>query len=193
LGNERADELANKARESGIPPAPDPLLQGEEQVFFWSEESHVIGDLRAEVKRQMEKRNLEAWKQQEHQGRVARRVGPAALAHAKTIRRFAWLCRAPEMLVFFLQAMCEWLPTRGRDSHSATTFEDRTCLWCSNQAVDDSRHALSCSANKNAADNRWDEVQNLLRGTVSPDVFRRPCIGGDLASRLVRRAERRHL
>ena len=85
--------------------------------------------------------------------------------------------------------MCEWLPTRGRDNHSATTFEERTCLWCSNQAVDDSQHAMSCSANKNAADSRWDEVQNLLRGTVRPDVFRRPWIGCDLAPLLVRRAE----
>ena len=150
-------------REHAPPPSPEPLLQGEEQVFFWSEENHVIGDLRAELKRQITKRNLEEWKQQEHQGRVARRVGPAALTHAKTIRRFAWLCRAPEMLVFFLQAMCEWLPTRGRDTHSAPTFEERTCLWCSNEAVDDLRHALS-----------WPTGMRL--GTVDGIVYSACCV-----------------
>jgi hypothetical protein len=40
------------------------MLEGEEQVVFWSEDRHVIGDLRAEVRRLIAKRNLEEWKTQ---------------------------------------------------------------------------------------------------------------------------------
>src|SRR6476646_642264 len=82
-GNDRADQLANDAREQGLDASLQPMLEGEEQVVFWSEDRHVIGDLRAEVRRLIAKRNLEVWKTQPHQGRVAKKVGPHLLSYCK--------------------------------------------------------------------------------------------------------------
>ena len=69
-GNARADQLANDAREHGRDAPLQPMLEGEEKVVFWSEDRHVIGDLRAELRRQIAKRNLDVWEAQPHQGRV---------------------------------------------------------------------------------------------------------------------------
>src|SRR4051794_1336181 len=52
-GNEQADKLANLGRERADEASPGPLLEGEEKVYFWSEERHVIGDLRAELNRRL--------------------------------------------------------------------------------------------------------------------------------------------
>src|SRR3954469_12904453 len=72
--NACADQLANDAREHGRDALLQPMLEGEEKVVFWAEKTrHVIGDLRAEIRRLLAKRNLEEWKAQPHQGRVARR------------------------------------------------------------------------------------------------------------------------
>src|SRR3954468_21797885 len=146
-GNARADQLANDAREHGRDAPLQPMLEGEEQVVFWSEDRHVIGDLRAEIRRLLVKRNFEEWKAQPHQGRVAEKTGPSLLSHCKQVRRWAFLTQAPEMVLFLVLALCEWLPVRGRDSHSKRSDEERICLWCSDQVVEDSRHALSCPAN----------------------------------------------
>ena len=72
-GNDRADQLANDAREHGRDAPLQPMLEGEEQVVFWSEDRHVIGDLRAELRRLIAKRNLEEWKTQPHQAELRRR------------------------------------------------------------------------------------------------------------------------
>src|SRR4051812_33186656 len=74
------------------------------------------------------------------------------------------LTRAPSMVMFLLLALCEWLPSRARDSHSSATFESRTCLWCNLQAAEDSQHVLNCPSNKLTMEQRWCEVQDLLAG-----------------------------
>ena len=118
LGNDRADQLANDAREHGRDAPLQPMLEGEEQVVFWSEDRHVIDDLRAEE-----------WKTQPHQGRVAKKVGPHLLSYCKQVRRWAFLARAPEMVMFLVLAICEWLPVRGRHSHTNRKLGARTKWW----------------------------------------------------------------
>ena len=50
-GNERADALAKEGQEAALCKPLKWLTQGEEQVIFWSDGKHVVGDIRAEVKR----------------------------------------------------------------------------------------------------------------------------------------------
>ena len=60
-GNERADALANDAREhSADVPLPD-MLEGEEKVVFWNQQWHVMGDLRADIRCIIEKSNFINW------------------------------------------------------------------------------------------------------------------------------------
>ena len=151
------------------------MLEGEEQVVFWSEDRHVIGDLRAEVRRLIAKRNLEEWKTQPHQGRVAKKVGPQLLSYCKQVRRWAFLARAPEMVMFLVLAICEWLPVRGRHSHTNRNAAERMCIWCSDQVVEDSRHALCCSANWLEIRKRRRDVDRILK-CLPRDVTLRPVV-----------------
>ena len=186
-GNAEADALANEGRGSAEEADLNWLTDGEESVVFYSEDRHVIGDLRAEVKRRIGAQRFAEWQHMKHQGRVARVAGPRILAHCKEIRRMARATQAPEMLLFLLLAVCEWLPARGRDSHTAPTFESKTCIWCAQQVVDDSRHALNCMAGHSAAARRWGEVQRLLKG-LPKDVLRRPTAVWDAPLILAARA-----
>ena len=161
-GNARGDCLANQAREAGAD-APLPwMLEGEEKFVFWSDGRHVIGDLRAEMRRLQATRNFNKWKTQSHQGRVARATGMYLLSHCRDIRRLAFAARAPDMVLFLVLALCEWLPTRGRDSHRSDKVEDRICLWCSHRAIDDSWHALSCASGGVGVRNRRRNVDRIL-------------------------------
>src|SRR4051812_12793936 len=173
-GNE-ADQLANDAREHGRDAPLQPRLEGEEQVVVWSEDRHVIGDLRAEIRRLIAKRNLEEWKTQPHQGRVAKKIGSHLLSHCKQVRRWAFLARAPGMVLFLVLAMCEWLPVRGRHSHTDRSVAERMCIWCSDQVVEDSRHALCCSANWLEIRNRRRDADRILK-CLPRDVTLRPVV-----------------
>ena len=55
---------------------------------------------------------MKEWQALEHQGRAARAVGSGLVAHCREVRRLATLVRAPDMVMFLLFALCEWLPTR---------------------------------------------------------------------------------
>ena len=99
------------------------MLEGEEQVVFWSEDRHVIGDL-CGGRRLIAKRNLEEWKTQPHQGRVAKKVGPPLLSYCKQVRRWAFF---PEMVMFLVLAICEWV--RGRHTHTNRNAAERICIW----------------------------------------------------------------
>ena len=175
VGNARADLLANDAREHGRDALLQPMLEGEEKVVFWSEDRHVIGDLRAEIRRLLAKRNLEEWKAQPHQGRIAENRGPQLLSHCKHVRRWAFLTQNPEMVMFLVLALCEWLPVRARHSHSKRSDEERICLWCTDQVVEDSRHALSCPANWRWIRNRRRDVDRILK-CLPREVALRPVV-----------------
>ena len=151
------------------------MLEGEEQVVFWSEDRHVIGDLRAEVRRLIAKRNLEEWKTQPHQGRVAKKIGSHLLSYCKQVRRWAFLARAPAMVLFLVLAICEWLPVRGRHSHTDRSAAERLCIWCSDQVVEDSRHALCCSANWLEIRKRRRDVDRILK-CLPRDITLRPVV-----------------
>jgi ribonuclease HI len=175
IGNARADQLANDAREHGRDAVLPPMLEGEEKVVFWSEDRHVIGDLRAEIRRLLAKRNLEKWKAQPHQGRIAEYRGSQLLSHCKHVRRWAFLTQTPGMVMFLVLALCEWLPVRARHSHSKRSNEERICLWCTDQVVDDSRHALSCPANWLWIRNRRRDVDRILK-CLPREVALRPVV-----------------
>ena len=85
-GNERADALAKEGREAALSKPLKWLTQGEEQVIFWSDGKHVVGDIRAEVKRILVRRRLANWSRQSHQGRIAREVGPSILTYCAARR-----------------------------------------------------------------------------------------------------------
>ena len=143
--------------------------------MLWSEDRHVIGDLRAELRRLLAKRNLEKWKAQPHQGRIAENRGPQLLSHCKHVRRWAFLTQTPEMVMFLVLALCEWLPVRARHSHSKRSNEERICLWCTDQVVEDSRHALSCPANWLWIRNRRRDVDRILK-CLPREVALRPVV-----------------
>ena len=91
------------------------------------------------------------------------------------------------MVMFLLLALCEWLPSRAKDSHSSTTFESKTCLWCHLQAAEDSHHVLNCPSNRLTMEHRWREVQDLLTG-LPLDVLYRPVAEWSAPRRLARTA-----
>ena len=138
------------------------LTQGEEQVIFWSDGKHVVGDIRAEVKRILVRRRLANWSRQSHQGRIAQEVGPRILTYCAEIRRMAWKLRSPGMQMFLLGSLCQVLPTRSR-TNRGKEVDARTCIWCSDGAIDDSRHVFECRARGNGARIRWLEVTSLLK------------------------------
>ena len=77
------------------------------------------------------------------------------------------------MVLFLVLALCEWLPVRGRDSHNNRSDDQRICLWCSDQVVEDSRHALSCPANWLWIRNRRRDVDRILK-CLPRDITLRP-------------------
>src|SRR4051812_40190600 len=79
------------------------------------------------------------------------------------------------MVMFLVLALCEWLPVRGRDSHSKRSDEERICLWCSDQVVEDSRHALFCSVNWLGIRNRRRDVDRILK-CLHREVALRPVV-----------------
>ena len=134
----------------------------------------MVGDIRAEVKRILVRRRLANWSRQPHQGRIAREVGPSILTYCAEIRRMAWKLRSPGMQMFLLGSLCQVLPTRSR-TNRGKEVDARTCIWCSDGAIDDSRHVFECRARGNGARIRWLEVSTLLK-SLPPDVAKRPVL-----------------
>ena len=91
--------------------------------------------MRAEVRRLQATRNFNKWKTQSHQGRVARATGMYLLSHCRDIRRLAFAARAPDMVLFLVLALCEWLPTRGRDSHRSERWRTEF-VYGAHRAID---------------------------------------------------------
>ena len=79
------------------------------------------------------------------------------------------------MVLFLVLAICEWLPVRGRHSHTDRSAAERLCIWCSDQVVEDSRHALCCSANWPELRKRRRDVDRILK-CLPRDITLRPVV-----------------
>ena len=161
-GNQRADHLANQGRVASIGTSMGWLTDGDEEVLLWRKELHVIGNVRADVKRALAETRLALWQGQPRQGRIAREVGVSILAYAAEIRKLAWKSHNPQMISFLVGSLCQVLPTRGRRNRDKPDH-DRACIWCSGGVLDDSRHVFECPRRGVAAETRWAEVTGMVK------------------------------
>jgi ribonuclease HI len=143
LGNQRADHLANRGREEAkdMDAWPD-YLYNEEQVVLRINESHVIGDVRNEVKRTIAEQTLDKWKQMRTQGEAIRDAGATLYSvHQlfKLLRTFKLKLEAEAVAL----TICRRWPTKKLKQKLNITIGAVRCYFCK-FGEDDIEHILSC-------------------------------------------------
>ena len=115
-GNGMADEVAKgawrRANEPGAARLPY-LLTNELQFVFWmNNRTHVTGDIRKRIKRDMRVNLYKSWASKATQGAAAKSAGQSeTLTRCDKIRKTL----DPRQWWLFLHTMCRWMPTADRD------------------------------------------------------------------------------
>jgi hypothetical protein len=153
--NKQADWVANNARrEAETMDSLPNYLWNEEQVIFIINNTHIIGDVRKEVKRQFVHKEIQDWTRHKHQGKLITDMGTDVINLFQLVR--TW--NNSEALAIVLQSVTRWWPTdclrakRGiktDQSVAPTITQDdiHVCIFCSesNEQIGDIDHLLNCS------------------------------------------------
>ena len=147
IGNDAADALANEFRVKGERENPVPyLMASEEPLIFQHNERIVQGDPRIFLK-QLEKRKMtEDWiSKSPKQAAWFIKHPTQILKQAKQVWRWAVETGQGKAWLYFVFAICQWLPTNYRMSYFLGDLEKR-CKLCLCNSADTMEHLLVCPA-----------------------------------------------
>jgi ribonuclease HI len=166
-GNDLADILANEARRRYAFTKFPPFLLFESPFVFWRmsdrpstsclytppalsalrlglrsiNATHIVGNIRKELKRGVRGYILQRWANQPSQGRLARLYPDGVMAQLDFVRKEG----NPWLLSFFMMASCSWLPVADRRSWASDPRDpSRTCSLCPLQAPQSTEHIFTC-------------------------------------------------
>jgi hypothetical protein len=147
IGNDAADRIANKFRLQGesSPPAPY-LWETEEALLFKHGKVSVQGDPRTYLKRLETDLMIRIWKDKApKQAKWFTKHPTQILKQAKQVWKWSVESGKGRAWLYFIFAVCQWLPTNYRMNYYMDGSQKR-CNLCLCKALDTMDHLLQCPA-----------------------------------------------
>jgi len=143
VGNDHADRLANRFRVLGETSKPSPYLLATEEALLF-EHKHVIVqcDPRDYLKRLEKEIMKDLWKKKApKQSEWVSKHPTQIMKQAKRV----WIVETSQgkAWLYFVFAICQWLPTNHRMHYSKNDLSQR-CNLCLTNSRDDMNHFLLC-------------------------------------------------
>jgi hypothetical protein len=147
IGNDAADRLANKFRLKGEKSPPAPYLLETEELFFFQHNSLVVqGDPRDHLKQLEKDYMMKTWKEKAPKQAKWFTKHPTQIAkQAKGVWKWAVESGRGKAWLYFVFAICQWLPTNHRINYTKDVYL-KTCTLCLCNAEDEMDHLLLCPA-----------------------------------------------
>lgn len=158
-GNDAADVIAKWAR---IQPLPLLDAPGEEPFILRVKGKVVKNDIFVPLKEKCLELSLQKWTSCRKQGELARMDPKVTLNQSLKALSLAYEYHRGDLWLFYVFAVCNWLPTEYRRSKGV--MRDGKCTLCLENQPETQKHLLTCPA--------LNSTQLKLQGVVS-DNFRR--------------------
>ena len=135
----------------------DPLpyfTTGEEKFLALHKDTLIGGNLRIWLKEQEIERLQTAWRKLKVQGRLFRRFPQQIEILTKSIKKWSIAKAEGKAWIFFIFAVCDWLPPNYR-IHKHSDKRKTICNLCQGNSAETNEHLFLCPALR--------EEQNSLR------------------------------
>jgi hypothetical protein len=148
IGNEKADQIANKFRLQGQKEPPASYLSSTEEEFFLVHNStRVQGDPRTFLKRLETMYMINSWKtNSETQAQWYLRFPTQIIKQARRVWKWAITSGIGDSWIFFIFAVCQWLPTNHRLYYNSSDPVASKCKLCLRNESENMEHILICPA-----------------------------------------------
>ena len=147
VGNDNADRLANKFRLIGESSTPALYLwDSEESLLFKHSDKNVQGDPRSYLKKLEKDLMTKSWKEKApKQSEWFAKFPTQVLKQSKQVWKWAVESGVGKSWLYFIFAVCQWLPTNYRmNYHHDMTLKQ--CNLCLGGSLDTMDHLLQCPA-----------------------------------------------
>ena len=164
IGNDNADRLANKFRLIGESSAPAPYLwEAEESLLFKHSNKNVQGDPRAYLKKLEKEYMIKVWKEKApKQCRWFTKFPTQVLKQSKQIWKWTVESGEGRAWLYFIFAVCQWLPTNYRMNYHLD-IAAKQCNLCLCRSLDTMDHLLQCPA----LSNEQNHLKQITTATLS--------------------------
>ena len=129
-GNDKADKIAKKLMNQAETLEPLPyFITAEEKFLAFHKDTLITDNIRTWLKEQELTQLQNAWRKLKVQGRLFRRFPQQILTLTKLIKNWSIERAEGKAWIFFIFAICDWLPLNYRvHSHSNDTPKTLCCL-----------------------------------------------------------------
>jgi hypothetical protein len=165
-GNNQADKLAKQFMRHSEKQEPLPyFIAGEERFLAFHQDNLIGGNIRLWLKEQEEEQLKDNWRKLKVQGRLFRRFPQQIKALSKLIKNWSIERADGKAWIFFIFAVCEWLPLNHRihshdiNSSNSDYYQKTLCCLCQGNAPETTEHLFCCPALR--------EEQNILRENIN--------------------------
>jgi hypothetical protein len=147
VGNDNADRLANEFRLQGELSEPALYLwEAEESLLFQHQNKNVQGDPRLFLKKLEHELMCQIWKKKApKQAQWFTKHPTQVLNQAKQVWKWAVETGKGKAWLYYIVAVCQWLPTNYRMNYSRD-ISFKYCNLCLGNALDTMDHLLRCPA-----------------------------------------------
>jgi ribonuclease HI len=155
-GNDQADKIAKNFMSQAEKLGPLPYFIAAEEHFLASHRDTLIGgNIRIWLKEQEIERLQDAWRKLKVQGRLFRRFPQQIKNLTKLIKNWSIKRNEGKAWMFFIFAVCDWLPLNHRIHNHGNDKQKTLCNLCQSNAAETTEHLFSCPALR--------EEQNAVR------------------------------
>ena len=171
LGNNKADAIANVFRREGELKDPHPYFTlAEERIVYQLHGNNIQGDIRQVLKSIEKERMLEMWmKKAKVQSAWMKKYPTQIMKQAKCVWKASILKEDGRAWVYFIFAICQWLPTNYRlFSKIPNSLTKTMCLLCLGRKVETFDHILKCPALASEMEQLRASVQTILSSCGFP-------------------------
>ena len=145
-GNDAADRMANKFRLHGESIGPVPyLISSEEVLILQHQGTNVQGDPRGFLKKMAKEKMVNIWKTKSKQAKWFKKFPTQILQQAKLVWKWSIESGYGQAWLYFIFAICQWLPTNYR-IHYQNSEDKKRCSLCISGEQEDMNHILHCPA-----------------------------------------------
>jgi len=165
IGNDQADAIANAYRAEGEHVDPIPYFTlAEEKIIFQYHGNNIQGDVREVMKKIEQETMVEVWtKRTKVQSLWFQKHPTQILKQAKRVWQSAILKGEGSAWVYFIFAVCQWLPTNYSLYRKIQSDRSRTsCVLCLSNTAETVDHLLVCPALASEAKHLRDSTARVL-------------------------------
>jgi hypothetical protein len=148
VGNDNADRLANKFRIQGELSKPTLYLwESEESLLFQHQNKNVQGDPRTYLKNLEKELMSKIWKEKAPKQAKWFTMHPTqVLKQSKQVWKWAVESGKGNAWLYYIVAVCQWLPTNYRMNYNNRDISSKYCNLCLGNSLDTMDHLLRCPA-----------------------------------------------